>query len=1091
MAFWSVLIANRGEIAVRIARACADEGLRSVAVFASDDQVSGHIWSCDDAAALSASGVRAYLDTEALIALAQKYGCEAIHPGYGFLSENAAFARACEAAGLVFIGPRPQTLALFGDKAAARALAAEIGAPVLAGSDDADAADAAAAFLKSLPAGRGVMIKARAGGGGRGMQPVFRAEDLPSALQRCAAEAAAAFGDGALYLEEFLPRARHLEVQLVADAHGGIRHLGERECTIQRRRQKLIEYTPAIGLPKNTIERACESAVALGRAAGLQSLATIEFLVDADDHQRLAFIEANPRIQVEHTVTEEAWGVDLVRAQLALAAGASLADLDVGRVRAPRAAAVQARVCAETLSAQGEAQPSAGLIAAFDPPGGPGVRVDTAAHAGDVVSPNYDSLLAKVIASGASAQDAARKTERALRGFGVEGVDTNMDLLRAILLHDDFQTGRATTTWVEDNAPALTQADVPQRRRARRGAVPDAAKQAVQAPPGCAAAPAPLTGTVVEILARAGEAIGKGAPAIILEAMKMQHVVAAPESGMVHSLAASVGETVSQGAPLYFFAPSDHDHSDVGDAEAIDLDRPRVDLEEAMNAVRMGLDEARPSAVARRRKTNQRTARENIADLVDPGSFIEYGALAVAAQRRRRSLDDLIANTPGDGMVTGIGAVNGAWFSPERARTAVLSYDYTVLAGTQGYFNHRKTDRLLLLAQDQKLPVVFFAEGGGGRPGDTDVPGVAGLDTPSFHAFAHLSGLAPRIAIASGRCFAGNAAFFGCADITIATRNSNIGMGGPAMIEGGGLGVYAPEDVGPVEVQARNGVLDLVVDDEAEAVARTKTLLSYFQGARTDWTCGDQRALRWAIPENRLRVYDVRAAISGIFDTGSFLELRAGYGAGVITGFGRVEGHPFGVVANNPAHLGGALDAEASEKAARFLQLCNAFDIPVVSLIDTPGFMVGPDAEKEAGVRRMSSLFVVGANISVPVFAIVLRKCYGLGAQAMAAGSTLSPFFIASWPTGEFGGMGLEGAVKLGYRKELEAETDPAARAALYNKLVANMYERGKAVSMARALEIDAVIDPADTRTWILRGLKSVAPPRPREGKKAPFIDTW
>ncbi|MBI1186973.1 MAG: carbamoyl-phosphate synthase large subunit, partial [Alphaproteobacteria bacterium] len=377
------------------------------------------------------------------------------------------------------------------------------------------------------------------------------------------------------------------------------------------------------------------------------------------------------------------------------------------------------------------------------------------------------------------------------------------------------------------------------------------------------------------------------------------------------------------------------------------------------------------------------------------------------------------------------------------------------------------------------------------RPGDTDVPGVAGLDVPSFATYARLSGLAPRIGIAAGRCFAGNAAFFGCSDITIATKDSNIGMAGPAMIEGGGLGVFKPEDVGPSSVQYANGVIDVLCTDEAGATHAAKRLLSMFQGTTAHWEAADQRLLRRMIPENRVRAYAVRPVIETLFDAGSFIELRGGYGAGVVTGFARLEGRAIGVLANNPFHLGGAIDAEAAEKAARFLQLCDAFDVPVASLVDTPGFMVGPEHEKLAGVRRMSSLFIVGATLSVPLFAITLRKSYGLGAQAMAGGSTHRPFFMASWPTGEYGGMGLEGAVRLGYRKELEAEADPAAREALYQKLVANMYERGKAISMARALEIDAVIDPKDTRAWLLRGLKSHPPAPPRRGKKRPFIDTW
>jgi acetyl-CoA carboxylase carboxyltransferase component len=495
--------------------------------------------------------------------------------------------------------------------------------------------------------------------------------------------------------------------------------------------------------------------------------------------------------------------------------------------------------------------------------------------------------------------------------------------------------------------------------------------------------------------------------------------------------------------------------------------------------------------VERRRKTGQRTARENVEDLCDPGSFVEYGALAIAAQRRRRSLEDLIEKTPADGLVAGVGRVNGAQFGEERSRCAVLAYDYTVLAGTQGLQNHRKKDRLFELAERWRLPVVFFTEGGGGRPGDTDGIGIAGLDCMAFHYFGRLSGLVPLVGINSGRCFAGNAALLGCCDVVIATANSSIGMGGPAMIEGGGLGVFHPDEVGPMAVQVPNGVVDVAVADEAEAVRVAKQYLGYFQGPLGSFECADQRLLRGLVPENRLRVYDVREVVRTLADTGTVLELRRGFGPGMLTALVRVEGRPLGVVANVPTHLAGAIDRDGADKAARFLQLCDAFDLPVLFLCDTPGMMVGPEAEKTALVRHVSRLFVIGASLSVPFFTIVLRKGYGLGAQAMAGGSFKAPFFTVSWPTGEFGGMGLEGAVKLGYRKELAALEDPAARKALFDEMVARMYEVGKATSYATAFEIDDVIDPADSRRLILAALRAAPPPPPRTGKKRPCVDTW
>ncbi len=512
----------------------------------------------------------------------------------------------------------------------------------------------------------------------------------------------------------------------------------------------------------------------------------------------------------------------------------------------------------------------------------------------------------------------------------------------------------------------------------------------------------------------------------------------------------------------------------------------RADLAEVVDRHERTLDAARPDAVDRRRRTRQRTARENVEDLLDPGSFVEYGPLVIAAQRRRRSVEELVERTPADGLVAGVGTVGGR-------PTAVLSYDYTVLAGTQGLQNHRKKDRLFDVIERQRLPVVFFAEGGGGRPGDTDGNGVSGLDCFAFWWWGRLSGLVPMVGITSGRCFAGNAAILGCCDVVIATHGSNIGMGGPAMIEGGGLGVFPPEAIGPLDVQTANGVVDIVVADEAEAVAAARQYLSYFTGPTDDWVAGDQARLRTLIPENRRQVYDVRAVIETLADTGSVLELRAGFGLGMVTSLTRVDGRPLGIVANNPMHLAGAIDADGADKAARFLQLCDAHDVPVLFLCDTPGIMVGPDAEATALVRHASRLFVVGASLTVPFGTIVLRKGYGLGAQAMAGGSFKAPLFCVAWPTGEFGGMGLEGAVRLGYRRELDAIDDPSEREATFETMVDRMYEHGKAVSTATYFEIDDVIDPADSRRWIVSMLASAPPPAPRgpSGKKRPCIDTW
>ena len=517
----------------------------------------------------------------------------------------------------------------------------------------------------------------------------------------------------------------------------------------------------------------------------------------------------------------------------------------------------------------------------------------------------------------------------------------------------------------------------------------------------------------------------------------------------------------------------------------------RADLKEVIERHSRGLDERRSGAVARRRETGQRTVRQNIRDLCD-GHFMEYGALAVAAQRQRRTMEDLMSKTPADGVIAGIGQVNGSLFSEDKARCMILAYDYTVLAGTQGFFGHKKKDRMLRLTHEQRLPVVLFAEGGGGRPGDIDADGVcvAGLDLSTFAMFAKLSGKVPIVGIVSGRCFAGNAVLLGCCDVIIAAKNANIGMAGPVMIEGGGLGAFRPEDIGPMDVQMNNGVVDIAVADDAEAVAVARKYLSYFQGTVSQWEAGDQRLLRDMIPEQRRYVYDVRAVIRTIADKDSFLELRPKFGPGMITGLIRIEGKPFGVIANNCRHQAGAIEAEGADKAARLMQLCNAHGLPMVSLVDTPGFMVGPEVERRAQVRHVCRMFVVGSHLTVPFFTVFLRRGYGLGAQAMAKGGFHEPFFAVAWPTGEFGGMGLEGAVRAGFRRELEAVKDPQEREALYERLLALAYERGKAINMASYLEIDAVIDPADTRRWIMEGLKAV-PAEGREIAGHDFVDTW
>jgi acetyl-CoA carboxylase carboxyltransferase component/biotin carboxyl carrier protein len=614
---------------------------------------------------------------------------------------------------------------------------------------------------------------------------------------------------------------------------------------------------------------------------------------------------------------------------------------------------------------------------------------------------------------------------------------------------------------------------------------------------------APFAGVVVTIAHERDEHVDAGSALVVLEAMKMEHEVLAETDGVIRGVAVAVGDAVQEGQLLLTIAPSPAAEPGAGDGPGVERPRQedaggeRADLRAVRERHEIGLDAARPEAVAQRRERGRRTARENLADLLDEDTFVEYGPLLFAAQEARRPREELIARTPADGLVGGLGRLAGR-------QCVAMSYDYTVLAGTQGMRNHAKKDRLFELAERRQLPVVLFAEGGGGRPGDVDMPIVAGLDCRAFELFAQLSGLVPLVGIASGYCFAGNAALLGCCDVVIATEDSSIGMGGPAMIEGGGLGVFAPGEVGPIEMQWANGVVDLRAADDAEAVALAKRYLSYFAGASTPSAVGDagaaggqpsvpdQELLRELIPEQRKRIYDVRRVVETLFDEGSVLELRRGFGPGMLTALARVDGRPLGVLANDPTHLGGAIDADGADKAARFLQLCDAFELPVLFLCDTPGFMVGPAAEQTATVRHFARLFLGGANLSVPTGTIVLRKGYGLGAQAMAGGGFKAPLFTVAWPTSEFGGMGLEGAVRLGMRRELDAIADPDERERLFEQMVAAAYERGRGVNMAAYGEIDDVIDPADSRRWIATLFDEHSGEWwLRAGKKRPNVDAW
>ena len=1081
-----LLIANRGEIAIRIARTATEMGIHTVALYSKDDDNSLHIQYADESIELPGVGVGAYLNIDSIVEAAHSTGCDAVHPGYGLLSENADFAKACLDKGLIFVGPDINTLQSFGDKISARALARSAGIAVIEGSDQVSSAADVSAFFNALDQAP-IMLKAVNGGGGRGMRMVMQADQIEAAFTRCQAEALTAFGADQLYVERFLPTVRHIEVQIVGDGSDVV-HLWERDCTLQRRNQKMVELAPAPGLNADIRQQLLDAAIRIGEACHYKGLGTVEFLLELDQQGEACgfyFIETNPRIQVEHTITEEVTGIDLVEVQLRLAAGASLRDIGLEQASIPKPVgyALQLRINTETLNDQGEMVPVGGTLNQVQFPGGPGIRIDTYAYAGYRTNPNFDSLLAKLIVHTRSdhVSQVLVKAERALSEVSIKGVDTNVDFLRRLLKMPEVAAWQVSVRGIESRLKDLLNddSDTPKKRYIEADtaiASTTSGDQVTIYPEGTTAVCAPLQSVLVSLEVAEGQSVNRGDELAVVEAMKMQHVITASCAGIVLELKAQAGEMLDVDQAIVLLREA----ADSGETQSVvhevDIDSVRPDLQGLQDRLALTLDAARPAAVEKRYARGQRTARENISDLCDESSFLEYGQLVYAAQRRKRSAEELMKTTPADGVVAGFGTINADKFAEHNSRAAVLSYDAMVMAGTQGIHGHHKTDRVFEVAVEQSLPVVFFTEGGGGRPGDDDFEHIAAsaLDIKTFYTIATLRADKPNIAINDGFCFAGNAAMFGCCDIKIATRNAWIGMGGPAMIEAGGLGTFSPKDIGPAAVHSRSGLLDLMVDDDVQAVESAKRIFSYFQGSVTDWEVNDQRLLRHAIPEDRKRVYDVRSVIDTLADRETFLELKRDYGLAMVSGFIRIEGRPFGLIANNPMHLGGAIDAEAADKAGRFITLCNKFNLPVLSLCDTPGFMVGPDSEQAGAAQRACELMLAGANAEVPIMVVCLRKAYGLGAQGMAGASFAATVATIAWPTAELGPMGLEGGVRLGYKRELEAQPDEKSRSALFEKLVQQAYDAGSALSVASLLEIDAVIDPIDTRKWIVNRLNQV-----------------
>ena len=1110
-----VLISNRGEIAIRIAKAAAALGMESVGVYAPVDALSLHTRSASQAKEIrngaAENPVAAYLDAEAQVAIAKETGCDCVHPGYGFLAENAPFAERCADAGLAFVGPSPTVLALFGDKVRARALAQSLEIPVVPGSDGpvASANDASAAAERL---GYPVMLKAAAGGGGRGMRLVDSAADMAEAFERCQSEARAAFGDGALFVEKQVRRPRHIEVQILADGHGNVVHLHERDCSVQLRHQKVVETAPAPGLEDALRQRILADAIKLAQAAEYVNAGTVEFLVEPESGSHY-FIECNPRIQVEHTVTEQVTGVDLVEAQFRIAAGASLESLGLGdqqAIGAPRGFAVQARVVAR----------GTGSLSAYKEPSGPGIRVDACGYVGYAPPPQFDPLLAKVVCSSSSAgsfASAVDRTARALDEFHIGGVATNLGQLRAILGHPTVRTGDARTSLLAEEPALLATAGDGAGNGALALMRQQATAMGIAASGGTAAgatAPAlevdssqeavacPMAGSVLEVRAQDGDRVSAGDTLLVVSAMKMESEVTAPCNGVVAAIQAlSPGDTVDAGQVFAAIAPAEGAKRHVASAE--ETWAPM--LEDVATMQRLALERLAPGSedpgVVRQRSRGKLTCRERIDLLLDDGTFREVGSIAGFA-----SYDD-------EGAITAFTPANhvGGWGKIEGRSAIVCADDFTSRGGhADGAIGAKSgyLDRLALEMRTPSIRLLDGSSGGGSVAAMVPAQKKEGESTAKESSGAIKAGR-PRVAGGGGSFLPGHlgSAMYTEQLSTVPVVNmllgSVVGIGaakavlghfsvmvrdiaqlfvaGPPVVQHAMGYDITKEDLGGWHIHCRNGSVDNLAEDEEEAAQLTRRFLSYLPSSvyetppvlpprSDDPPERREEELFTLIPRKRTTTFDMRKAIRLMADKDSFFEVGPLWATDQITGFARFNGHPLGVIASNSQHAnGGALTADGCSKLTRHLDLCDLFHLPVLNLVDNPGFAVGLEHEITGTIRRGGEWMVAFSQVTVPIFTVVMRRSFGVAGNNYATPRS-RPSVRVAWPAADVGGIPPEGGIEAAYKRQLAEAEDPRA---LRDELMARIESARGPVGPLSKFQIEELVDPRDTRRLICEWLET------------------
>ena len=1110
-----VLISNRGEIAIRIAKAAAALGMESVGVYAPVDALSLHTRSASQAKEIrngaAENPVAAYLDAEAQVAIAKETGCDCVHPGYGFLAENAPFAERCADAGLAFVGPSPTVLALFGDKVRARALAQSLDIPVVPGSDGpvASANDASAAAERL---GYPVMLKAAAGGGGRGMRLVESAADMAEAFERCQSEARAAFGDGALFVEKQVRRPRHIEVQILADGHGNVVHLHERDCSVQLRHQKVVETAPAPGLEDALRQRILADAIKLAKAAEYVNAGTVEFLVEPESDSHY-FIECNPRIQVEHTVTEQVTGVDLVEAQFRIAAGASLESLGLGdqqAVGAPRGFAVQARVVAR----------GTGSLSAYKEPSGPGIRVDACGYVGYAPPPQFDPLLAKVVCSSSSAgsfASAVDRTARALDEFHIGGVATNLGQLRAILGHPTVRTGDARTSLLAEEPALLAtvgdgagngalalmrQQATAMGVAASGGTATGTTAPALEVDSSQEAVACPMAGSVLEVRAQDGDRVSAGDTLLVVSAMKMESEVTAPCDGVVAAMQAlSPGDTVDAGQVFAAIAPAEGAKRHAASAE--ETWAPM--LEDVATMQRLALERLAPGSedpgVVRQRSRGKLTCRERIDLLLDDGTFREVGSIAGFA-----SYDD-------EGAITAFTPANhvGGWGKIEGRSAIVCADDFTSRGGhADGAIGAKSgyLDRLALEMRTPSIRLLDGSSGGGSVAAMVPAQKKEGESTAKESSGAIKAGR-PRVAGGGGSFLPGHlgSAMYTEQLATVPVVNmllgSVVGIGaakavlghfsvmvrdiaqlfvaGPPVVQHAMGYDITKEDLGGWHIHCRNGSVDNLAEDEEEAAQLTRRFLSYLPSSvyetppvlpprSDDPPERRDEELFTLIPRKRTTTFDMRKAIRLMADKDSFFEVGPLWATDQITGFARFNGHPLGVIASNSQHAnGGALTADGCSKLTRHLDLCDLFHLPVLNLVDNPGFAVGLEHEITGTIRRGGEWMVAFSQVTVPIFTVVMRRSFGVAGNNYATPRS-RPSVRVAWPAADVGGIPPEGGIEAAYKRQLAEAEDPRA---LRDELMARIESARGPVGPLSKFQIEELVDPRDTRRLICEWLET------------------